>query len=131
MSSTVMIVDDEPSNAELFSMMLEVEGYHTIVVHGTSMAINMLHRERPDLILLDVMMPGVSGLELCRFIRREPGLAQTPVVLISAKSRPEDIQAGLDAGAQVYLVKPVSKTQLLEGIRKGLGDGPRAEFGAS
>ncbi len=88
------------------------------------MAINAIRRNKPDVLLLDVMMPGVSGLELCRYIRREPDLAALPVVLISAKGRPEDVRAGLEAGATVYLRKPVSQDELLEGVKNALSPAP-------
>jgi CheY-like chemotaxis protein len=117
---TILIVDDEATTAEMFSLMLEDQGYHTVVVHGTGTAIRSLRQERPDLVLVDVMMPGLSGLELCRFIRREPELADLPVVVVSAMSQPEDLQAGVDAGASLYLTKPISKADLLEGLEKAM-----------
>jgi CheY-like chemotaxis protein len=117
---TILIVDDEATTAEMFSLMLENEGYKTAVVHGTGTAIRAIQQHRPDLLLVDVMMPGLSGLELCRFIRREPELRDLPVVIASAMSQPEDVQAGLDAGADVYLMKPISKADLLEGLEAAL-----------
>ena len=125
---TILIVDDEATTAEMFSLMLENEGYRTVVVHGTGTAIRAIQQHRPNLVLVDVMMPGLSGLELCRFIRREPELHDLPVIIASAMSQPEDIQAGLDAGANVYLMKPISKADLLEGLDTALRndtDGPR------
>jgi CheY-like chemotaxis protein len=100
--------------------MLENEGYHTVVVHGTGTAIRAIQQHRPTLVLVDVMMPGLSGLELCRFIRREPELQDLPVIIASAMSQPEDVHAGLDAGANVYLMKPISKADLLEGLESAL-----------
>lgn len=116
----VLVVDDEPAAAELFGMMLEREGYAVEVVHGTGAAIKAIQREKPDLLLLDVMMPGLSGLELCGYVRRDPDLREMPIVLISAKGQPEDVQAGLEAGATVYLAKPVSKSELLASIQSTL-----------
>lgn len=117
---TILIVDDEAMTAEMFSLMLEDQGYHTVVVHGTGTAIRSLRQGRPDLVLVDVMMPGLSGLELCRFIRREPELSDLPVIVVSAMSQPDDIQAGKDAGASLYLTKPISKADLLEGLEAAL-----------
>lgn len=116
----ILIVDDEPSTAGMFSLMLENEGYETVVVHGTGTAINAIRRHGPDLLLLDVMMPGVSGLELCRFIRREPDLSEIPIILVSAKNRPEDIEAGIEAGATLYLGKPIATADLLAGVKNAL-----------
>lgn len=117
---TILIVDDEATTAEMFSLMLENEGYQTAVVHGTGTAIRAIQQHRPSLVLVDVMMPGLSGLELCRFIRREPDLRDLPVIIASAMSQPEDVQAGLEAGANVYLMKPISKADLLEGLETAL-----------
>ncbi|MGA9192482.1 MAG: response regulator [Anaerolineales bacterium] len=123
---TILIVDDEATTAEMFSLMLENEGYQTAVVHGTGTAIRAIQQHRPNLVLVDVMMPGLSGLEFCRFIRREPDLRDLPIIIASAMSQPEDVQAGMDAGADVYLMKPISKADLMEGVEAALqsSDGP-------
>jgi DNA-binding response OmpR family regulator len=120
MNSTVLIVDDDITMAGMFGLMLEEEGFKVIVVHGADSAINSIRREKPSLVLLDVMMPGISGLELCSNIRREPDLSDLPIVMVSAKHREEDIQSGIDAGATVYLQKPVSMQDLLGGVRSAL-----------
>ncbi len=120
---TVMIVEDDPGTAAMFELMLSRAGYRTVVVHGGSMAINALMRERPDVLLLDIMMPGVSGLEICRYVRREPDFMDLPVLMVTAKSLPDDLQAGMDAGATLYLVKPVSKSQLVEAVEQVLNPG--------
>lgn len=122
--TSILIIDDEPSTAEMFSLMLENAGYQTSVVHGTGTAIRAIRQKRPDLVVVDVMMPGVSGLEFCRFVRREPGLEGLPVVIVSAKGQPEDVEAGLQAGADVYLKKPLTKIELLEGLEQALGSRP-------
>ena len=114
----VLIVDDEVSVTELFSMMLEMEGYGVQVVHNVKDAIQVLEKDSPDLILLDIMMPVASGLELCRHVRGTPALASIPIIILSAKSQLEEVQEGLEAGANLYLLKPVSKKELVEAVRK-------------
>ena len=114
----VLIVDDEVSVTELFSMMLEMEGYGVQVVHNVKDAIQVLEKDSPDLILLDIMMPIASGLELCRHVRRTPTLASIPIIILSAKSQLEEVQEGLEAGANLYLLKPVSKNELVQAVRK-------------
>lgn len=116
----ILIVDDEPNTAEMFSLMLEGAGYQTSVVHGTGTAIRAIRQQKPDLVVVDVMMPGVSGLEFCRFVRREPDLEDLPVVIVSAKGQDEDVEAGLQAGADAYLKKPLTKVELLEGLEQAL-----------
>jgi CheY-like chemotaxis protein len=70
----------------------------------------------PDVVILDVMMPDISGLEVLRYMRREPGLAEIPVIVVSAKSMPGDIKTGLDAGASLYLTKPVGFLDLKQAV---------------
>jgi two-component system sensor histidine kinase ChiS len=120
--SIILIVDDEPTTASMLGMLLEAEGFQTVVVHGARKAIQAIKEEKPALVILDVMMPELSGIELCRFIRQEPDFEDLPVVMISAKSQPEDMEAGIDAGATVYLTKPVSKDELVKGVLQGLND---------
>lgn len=112
----VVIIEDDRTIAGMFGIMLEGEGYHTVAVIGADNAINVIRREKPQVVLLDVMMPGLSGDMLCSYIRREPDLRDLPIILISARNRPEDVQRGIEAGASVYLVKPVSKKELIETI---------------
>ncbi len=121
---TVLVVDDEVSNTELFGMMLEMEGYRTIPARDVDAAVAVLKREVPDVMVVDVMLPGASGLELCRRARGELGLVDLPIVIVSAKSHLNDVQAGVEAGANVYLVKPVTKSELLGAIRSALAGAP-------
>lgn len=82
---------------------------------------SMIAEERPDLVLLDVMMPDISGLEVLRFMRRDPELASIPVIVISAKSMPADIKTGMDAGASLYLTKPVGFLDLQRAVENVTG----------
>ena len=116
----ILIVDDEVNVTELFSMMLKMEGYDPIVAHNVKGAMASIEQVRPELILLDIMMPEESGLELCRYVRAQPELATIPVVIISAKTQLEEVQEGLNAGANSYLLKPISKTELMDAVRSAL-----------
>jgi CheY-like chemotaxis protein len=86
----------------------------------TAAALQVLEQGKPDLILQDVMMPAASGLELCRHVRSTPGLASLPIIILSAKSQLEEVQEGLGAGADLYLLKPVSKNELIQAVRQVL-----------
>jgi DNA-binding response OmpR family regulator len=119
---TVMIIEDEPDAAELFGEMMRVNGFRVIKMFSSTPAISMIAQEKPDLILLDIMMPDISGLEVLRFMRREPELANTPVIVVSAKSMPNDIRIGLDAGASIYLTKPVGFQDLKQAVEKVLNN---------
>jgi DNA-binding response OmpR family regulator len=118
LQKTVMIIEDEPDAAEMFAEMMRVNGFRVIKMFSSGPAIPMISQEKPDLILLDVMMPDISGLEVLRFMRREPALATIPVIVISAKSMPTDIKTGLDAGASMYLTKPVGFLDLKEAVEQ-------------
>lgn len=118
----ILVVDDEPSVTELFSMMLEMEGYRVTVVHDVAGAKGSLEQEPADLIILDIMMPEASGLEFCRYVRAKPGFSSIPIVMVSAKSQLEEVHEGLEAGADLYLLKPVSKQELIEAVQQVLAD---------
>jgi CheY-like chemotaxis protein len=117
---TVMIIEDETEAAELFGEMMRVNGFRVIKMFSSTPAIPMIAQEKPDLIILDIMMPDISGLEVLRYMRREPELARIPVIVISAKSMPGDIKTGIEAGASMYLTKPVGFLDLKQAVDKVL-----------
>jgi len=119
-SKTIMIVEDEPDTAEMFAEMIRLSGYRIIKTYGGSAAIGLLEKEKPDALVLDLMMPDVSGMEVLHFIRREPHLENIPVIVVSAKSLPSDIKDGLEAGASTYLTKPVAFLDLIRAIENSL-----------
>lgn len=117
---TVMIIEDEVDAAELFSEMMRINGFRVIKMFSSAPAIPMIAQEKPDIILLDVMMPDISGLEVLRYIRREPELSSIPVIILSAKSMPSDIKTGIEAGASMYLTKPVGFQDLKQAVEQVL-----------
>jgi len=126
----IIIVEDQPAAADLFEEMLTTnQQYQVIKIHSSTGALAVIRAESPDLVLLDLMMPDVSGLEVLRFMRREPGLQQIPVVIVSAKTLPIDIRTGMQAGATAYLTKPVDMTRLRETVERviGIADEPDEE----
>jgi DNA-binding response OmpR family regulator len=114
----IIIVEDEPDTAEMFAEMMRLSGHHVLKSYGGTPAIALISHELPDVVVLDVMMPDLSGLEVLRFIRRDPRLEQIPVIVVSAKSLPSDIKDGLDAGANIYLTKPVAFQDLNTAVRQ-------------
>lgn len=119
---TVMIIEDEPDAAELFGEMMRVNGFRVIKMFSSTPAIPMIAQEKPDVILLDIMMPDISGLEVLRYMQREPELAKIPVIVVSAKSMPSDIKSGLEAGAAIYLTKPVGFQDLKQAVEQVLNN---------
>ena len=114
----IVIVEDEPDTAEMFAEMMRLSGHQVLKSYGGTPAIALITHEMPDAVVLDVMMPDLSGLEVLRYIRRDPRLAEIPVIVVSAKSLPSDIKNGMDAGANVYLTKPVAFQDLNAAVRQ-------------
>jgi DNA-binding response OmpR family regulator len=112
----VMIIEDEPDAAELFAEMMRLNGFRVIKTYSSTPALSLIAQERPDLILLDIMMPEISGIEILHLMRADPKLASIPVVVVSARATPSDVQTGLDAGASIYLTKPVGYMDLKNAV---------------
>lgn len=113
---TVMIIEDEPDAAELFAEMMRVSGFHVLKSYSSTPAMQMIAQEKPDVIILDIMMPDISGLDILRDMRAKADLAKIPVIVVSAKGMPSDVREGLDAGASVYLTKPVGFADLKNAV---------------
>lgn len=122
----IIIVEDEPDTAEMFAEMMRLSGYQVIKSYGSAAAMGLIVKEAPDAVVLDVMMPDVSGLEVLQFMHRDPVLANIPVIVVSAKSLPSDIRTGLDAGATMYLTKPVAFMDLRKAVENVLKPGAKA-----
>jgi len=108
-----LVVDDEPSIVELVRFTLEDGDVRVVEASDGVEALTLARRIKPDLILLDVQMPRLDGLEVCRQLRREPAFARAPIVLLTAAGQEADRARGLDAGADEYLTKPFSPLALL------------------
>lgn len=114
----VLVVEDEPDAAEMFAEMMRVSGFEVSKTESSREAMALVARENPQVVILDVMMPDVSGLEVLKYMRKNPSLAHIPVILVSAKSLPADIQTGLQAGAAAYLTKPVGFHELKQAVER-------------
>jgi DNA-binding response OmpR family regulator len=119
---TVLIVEDEADAAELFAEMMRVSGFRVLKTSSSTPALSLIAAEKPDIIILDIMMPDVSGLDILRQMRQDSTLASIPVVVVSAKSMPADIRIGMEAGASTYLTKPVGFLELKEAVERALGN---------
>ena len=105
--SHVLVVDDDHTTAESLADMVSLLGHQTEIALSPRHAMESIQRSVPSLILLDFNMPGVDGLEVCRYIKRDPTMSDTPVVFVSAEDDPTIIEAAKEAGASGYMVKPV------------------------
>lgn len=117
MRSRVLVVDDDPALAEMLTIVLRGDGFDTAVVRDGSKAVEAFRETHPDLILLDLMLPGMSGLEICKEIRQESGL---PIIMLTARTDTVDVVLGLEAGADDYIVKPFKPKELTARIRARL-----------
>ena len=119
-SPTILVVEDEPSQMEVLAYNLEVEGYNILKAPSGEEAKLLLVENDVDLVLLDWMLPGTSGLEICRQIRKSKSTVHVPVILLTARGEEEDKIRGLDIGANDYVVKPYSIKELLARVRANL-----------
>ncbi len=123
-TNVIVVVEDEPDTAEMFAEMTRLLGYQVVKSFGGIRAIEIISEQKPALVLLDLMMPDLSGLEVLRYMRRDPRMSSIPVIIVSARSLPSDIKMGLDAGAAYYLTKPVAFADLkkaITGVLKAAG----------
>ena len=114
MKSRVLVVDDDPALAEMLTIVLRGEGFDTAVVGDGTRALPAVRDLRPDVVLLDLMLPGMNGIDVCRAIRTESGV---PIVMLTAKTDTVDIVLGLESGADDYVVKPFKPKELVARIR--------------
>ncbi len=113
----ILIAEDEPDIRELVTFTLRFSGYEVVAAANGEEAVQLAARELPDLILMDVRMPRLTGYDACRLIKADPDLRDIPVVFLSAKGQESEIQAGLNAGAEEYLLKPFAPHQLTDRVR--------------
>ena len=117
MNNKILIVEDEKDIRDLIIYSLEGKGYQTISTDDGEKAIKMLKENKPDLVILDWMLPSVSGLEICRSIRRDINTKNIPIIMLTAKITEEDKVLGLDSGADDYITKPFSTAELSSRVK--------------
>mgnify|MGYP005845647213 CR=1 FL=1 len=116
-TQTVLVVEDEKRIAHWVRTYLEKAGYHTLVAYDGPTGLHMARRERPDLIVLDLMLPGMDGVDVCKTLRRE---SDVPIIMLTARGRESERITGLDAGADDYVTKPFSPDELVARVRANL-----------
>src|SRR5215831_12820606 len=123
----LLVADDNPLNVDILRTRLTAQGYEVLTAGDGEAALAVARAEQPDLLLLDIMMPGLDGLEVCRRLKADPTLPFMPVILVTAKADSRDIVAGLDAGADEYLPKPVDQAALVARVKSMLRSRVRAQ----
>ena len=121
MISRILVVDDDTALAEMIGIVLRTEGFDPVFCEDGAQAVEIFRSAKPDLVLLDLMLPGIDGIEVCSRIRAESG---TPVIMLTAKSDTADVVKGLESGADDYMVKPFNPKELVARIRTRLRPAP-------
>jgi DNA-binding response OmpR family regulator len=114
MSRKILVVDDDRKTVDLLRLYLEKDGYQVLVAHDGRQALDLTRQRRPDLIVLDLMLPTVEGLDVCRILRAE---SQTPIIMLTARTTEDDKLLGLDLGADDYITKPFSPREVVARVR--------------
>ncbi len=128
MKEKILIVDDEKDIVRMLNYNLKKEGYRTIEAYDGEDALDLAAREHPDLIILDLMLPGVDGLEVCKQLKKESKTATIPIIMLTAKTQETDKVVGLELGADDYVSKPFSPKELIARIKAVLRRGREKEI---
>ena len=121
MSKRVLIVDDEPNIAISVDFLMRREGFEVLVAHDGEEGLARIRADRPDIIVLDVMMPTLDGFEVCKAVRSDPTLTGVRILMLTAKGRAAEITKGLALGADAYIPKPFSTRELVAKVKELLG----------
>lgn len=127
MKAKILVVDDEPDALEILGFKLKEAGYAPVFAKDGARALTAARDERPALIVLDLMLPAVDGLEVCKILRRDPATATIPIIMLTARAAEMDRVIGLELGADDYVTKPFSPRELVLRIKKLLGRAKAAE----
>ncbi len=114
----IVIAEDEPDIRDLITFTLQFAGHQVIATANGAEAVQAVEKEHPDLVLMDVRMPKMSGYEACRALKNNPETANVPVVFLSAKGQESEVQEGLAAGAIAYILKPFSPDELISRVQE-------------
>ncbi len=109
----VLLVDDEPNILLSLDFLMRKKGYGVFIARNGKEALQLIRAEQPDIIILDIMMPEVDGYEVCEFVKQSPELKHIKIIILSAKSKEEEIEKGYQAGADLYFTKPFSTRELI------------------
>ena len=121
MSATILVVDDDPVILQLLQVNFEMEGFTVITAADGQQGVDRTRADRPDVVVSDVMMPRMTGIELVAELKGDPDTAAIPILLLTAKAQQADIGAGMDAGADDYVTKPFEPLDLVDRVNRLLG----------
>ena len=116
MPPKILIVDDEPNIVVPLQFLMEQNGYQALVAQSGEEALETISKEEPDLVLLDIMLPGIDGFEVCEIVRLKPEWRHIRIIFLTAKGRDVDIAKGMVLGADEYITKPFSNQQIIDAV---------------
>jgi DNA-binding response OmpR family regulator len=117
MATTILVVEDDPTVLETMAHNLQEEGYQVLTAEDGERALELVRASKPDLVVLDIMLPRLDGLAVCRLMRKDPELAEIPIIMLSARGTQGDKMVGLDSGADDYITKPFGLGEFLARVR--------------
>ncbi|WKN43048.1 response regulator transcription factor [Tunicatimonas pelagia] len=117
MKKKVLLVDDEPNILLSLDFLMKKNGYEVFIARNGEEALDIAQQEKPNIVILDIMMPKVDGYEVCHFLKSQPDYSHTRIIFLSAKSKEDDIQKGYEAGADLYITKPFSTRTLVKQVK--------------
>ena len=120
MPNTILIIEDEITTLKLIKLVLQREGYHIATATSGAEGLRKAEELHPDLLILDIVLPGIDGFQVCQYLRQNPATAKVPVIMFSGLDRPADQRHAFEAGSDDYIVKPVKTAELLDKVRAAL-----------
>jgi len=118
MAQEILIVDDEPNVVVPIQFLMEQQGYRVMIAERGEDALDLIYQYKPDLVLLDIMLPGIDGYEVCEIVRLNPEYRKIKIIFLTAKGREEEIAKGLALGADAYITKPFSNIELVATVKE-------------
>ena len=122
MTQTILVVDDETELVQAMQIRLQQAGYGVLCAYDGQAALDKVHEENPDLVILDLMLPRIDGYEVCRMLKLDEKYKKIPVIMLTAKAQEPDEKLGHEAGADAYITKPFEHEAVLANIKELLGD---------
>lgn len=117
----MLIIDDHPATAEVMAQILKMKGFEAVIAYDGTSGLEKTNSEKPDLILLDIMMPEMNGFEVCEKLKLNPQTSKIPVIIVSIRASEDSIKEGKKMGADEYITKPFSPSKLIEVVERYLG----------
>ena len=117
MAKKILMIEDDPNLSETIGDIFETEGYKVVTAVDGSEGLRKVKEDKPDLLILDIMLPDMDGIEVCRYLRADPKTAHLPIIMLTARTLPEEQKIGFETGADDYLAKPVGPSELLTRVK--------------